>query len=231
MLCTCELLSEKIHLLLQSHPYAPVLMTVNPDTVQYYAESVEYLYSRGFKYLICSMNYAGNWNQESLEILKREYNKLAEFYYERTLAEDKFYPSPFEVKISSHINRRSYCHERCELGKKQISVAPDGRLYPCVQFVYDKQYSIGHVDTGIDNKKRYELFSLNEAEKESCTECAVRERCNHYCGCLNKQSTGSISKVSPVLCAHERILLPIADKLAGKLFKKKKRTFYTETLQ
>jgi len=222
---TFEMLSEKIDLLLSSHPYAPVLMTVNHDNVRYFAESVEYLYDKGFKYIICSMNYAGKWDEESLKILAREYNKLAEFYLRKTLAEEKFYLSPFEVKISSHINRASYCNERCELGKKQISVAPDGCLYPCVQFVYDERYSIGHVDTGIDEQKRNALYSLNEAEKDSCIECAIKNRCNHYCGCLNKQSTGSISKVSPVLCAHERILLPIADKLAEKLFKKRNAMF------
>src|SRR5665647_1942957 len=34
--------------------------------------------------------------------------------------------------MSSHIRGDDYCSERCELGKKQISVAPDGKLYPCV---------------------------------------------------------------------------------------------------
>ena len=56
-------------------------------------------------------------------------------------------------------------------------------------------------------------------------ECAVRDRCNHYCGCLNKQTTGRMDTVSPVLCAHERIVLPIADKLAGRLFKERNALF------
>lgn len=200
-------------------------MVVDANIVQYYAESVKYLYNCGFKYLICSLNYVGNWTDSSIKVLKQQYKELAEFYYERTLAEDKFYLSPFEVKISSHINRDTYCHERCELGKKQISVAPDGLLYPCVQFVGDNQYSIGDVNTGIDENKILELYGINEEEKESCLECAIRERCNHYCGCLNKQTTGRIDRVSPVLCAHERTLMPIADKLANKLFKKRSGMF------
>lgn len=222
---TFSLLSEKIDLLLSRRPYAPVMMVVNADTVQYYAQSVKYLYSRGFKYLISSLNYAGDWTELNMKILEEEYKKLADFYYDRTLAEDKFYLSPFEVKISSHINKDTYCHERCELGKKQISVGPDGLIYPCVQFVGDSHYSIGDVNTGIDELRRYELYSVNEEEKESCLECVIRERCNHYCGCLNKQTTGRIDLVSPVLCAHERILLPIADRLANKLFKKRNGMF------
>ena len=218
---TFEKLSEKIRLLLSRHPYAPVLMTVNPNTAGHYAESVEYLYEQGFRYIICSINYAGKWNEHGMEALKRQYRKLSNFYMAKTLKEEKFYLSPFEVKIS----KETYCTERCELGNKQISVAPDGGLFPCVQFVGDEQYCIGNVDTGIDEKKRRTIFEANEKEKESCGTCAIRKRCNHFCGCLNKQATGSIEKVSPVLCMHEKILLPIADRLAEKLYKKRNALF------
>lgn len=222
---TFERLSEKIRLLLSRRPYAPVLMTINPNTAGHYAESVEYLYEQGFRYIVCSINYAGKWNERGMEALKREYRKLSSFYMARTLKEEKFYLSPFEVKISSHINKETYCTERCELGNKQISVAPDGGLFPCVQFVGDEQYCIGSADTGIDEKKRRTIFEANEKEKESCSTCAIRKRCNHFCGCLNKQATGSIEKVSPVLCTHEKILLPIADRLAERLYKRRNALF------
>jgi uncharacterized protein len=218
-------LSEKIDLLLLKRPYSPVLMTINPETADFYTDSVIYLYEKGFRYIICSLNYGAVWTEKNMRILKKQYERLSQFYYERTLAEDKFYLSPFEVKISSHINEDSYCHERCELGKRQISVAPDGSFFPCVQFVGDNNYCIGHVTTGIDENRRHRLYQLNEAEKESCKECAIRKRCNHYCGCMNRQATGCLDKVSPVLCAHERLLLPIADRLAEKLYKKRNAMF------
>ncbi len=222
---TFELLSAKSDLLLSYQPYAPVLMTINPDNVQYYAKSVDYLFNRGFKYIICSMNYAGDWDESAIRELKKQYLELSKFYEERTLLEDKFYLSPFEVKISSHINRSSYCRERCELGKKQISVGPDGTLYPCVQFVGELKYAIGHVEQGIDEKKRNSLYQLNEKQKAECTGCAIKDRCNNHCGCMNKQATGNVDMVSPVLCAHERILMPIADSLAERLFKKRSALF------
>ncbi|MEL7567446.1 MAG: radical SAM protein [Dehalobacterium sp.] len=222
---TFEKLTAKMELLLSKRPYAPVLMVVSPDTVDFYAKSVQYLYQRGFGYLICSLNYAAAWTDRDMKKLEKQYKELAAFYLEMTLAENKFYLSPFEVKISSHINGKTYLKERCELGKKQISVGPDGTLYPCVQFVGEKDSAIGHVDTGINEERREALFRLNGAEKEDCSHCAIKNRCNHHCGCLNKQATGSIEKVSPVLCAHERILVPIADKLAAKLYKKRNPMF------
>lgn len=222
---TYERLSGKIEMLLLHRPYAPVLMVVNPETAEYFADSVKYLYEKGFRYIICSLYYSAIWTEKEMHILKKQYKRLSEFYLERTLEEDKFYLSPFEVKISSHINGASYCQERCELGKKQISVSPDGFLFPCVQFVGDKNYSIGHVDTGIDRIRQEILYNKNEEEKETCRECAIRKRCNHYCGCMNKQTTGSIEKVSPVQCCHERLLMPIADRLAGKLYRKRNGMF------
>jgi uncharacterized protein len=222
---TFAMLSDKINMLLSRRPYAPVMMVVNPNTAEFFSDSVIYLYERGFRYIICSLNYAANWTEEDMRVLQGQYEKLSEFYFKRTVAEDKFYLSPFEVKISSHINGDSYCNERCELGKKQISVAPDGALFPCVQFVGDNSYSIGHVDNGIDESRQSVIYNLNEEEKESCRECAIRKRCNHYCGCMNKQATGSIDRVSPVLCSHERLLLPIADSLAEKLYRKRNAMF------
>jgi uncharacterized protein len=218
---TYEITKQHALDLLSSRPYAPVLMTVSPNTVKYYAASVEHLYSLGFKYLICSIDYAGAWDDKTLTELKRQYKKLAVFYKEKTLKEEKFYLSPFEVKLSSHIHGDTYCAERCELGKKQISVAPDGKLYPCVQFTSDLQYSIGDVWNGIDEEKRRSLYLLNEKEKAECVDCAVQGRCNHHCACLNKQATGNFRTASPVLCAHERMLLPIVDALAEELYKKR----------
>lgn len=222
---TYDLTEQKAKALLASRPYAPVMMTVAPNAVRHYAESVAYLFSLGFKYLICSMDYAGAWDEQTLAELKRQYKKLAAFYKEKTLDEEKFYLSPFEVKLSSHIHGDTYCAERCELGKKQISIAPDGKLYPCVQFVGDPQYSIGDVWSGINEEKRRGLYLLNEKEKEECVGCAVQGRCNHHCACLNKQATGDFRTASPVLCAHERILLPIVDALAEELYKKRSAIF------
>jgi len=216
---------EAARRLLAVKPYSPVLMTVRPDTLPQYAAGVEALFSTGFAYVIASLDYSADWSEEHLPELERQYRLIADLYEQKTLKEDKFYFSPFEVKISSHINSRTYCHERCELGLRQLSVGPDGTLYPCVQFVGDSGFSLGDVFTGINEEARQALYSRNEAEKPGCDICKIRARCNHYCACLNRQATGSIDEISPMLCAHERIVLPIADELAGRLFKQDSAIF------
>ena len=204
--------------LLAVKPYSPALMTISPDTLDYYAAGVESLFNLGFSYVIASLDYSADWQDEHLPGLERQYMLLSKLYERKTLAEDKFYFSPFEVKISSHVNSKTYCHERCELGLRQLSVGPDGTLYPCVQFVGDSAFRLGDVRAGVDESARQALYSRNETEKPGCDQCLIRARCNHYCACLNRQATGSIDEVSPMICAHERIVLPIADELAERLY-------------
>ncbi len=225
---TFERLTPVIELLLRHKPYAPVMLVVTPETVPWYAESVGFLFSCGFRYLICSLNYGADWPRQALKELERQYDRLAEWYETETSREEKFYFSPFDVKIASHVFPGSCRRERCELGKKQISIAPSGRIFPCVQFVGDGEDSpwcIGDVQTGVDEARRERLYQENAKDKTSCRQCAIRERCNHYCGCLNRQATGDIGRVSPALCAHEQMVLRIADRMAERLFQKRSPMF------
>jgi uncharacterized protein len=222
---TFDALTSKIDLLLSYQPYSPILMAVTPDTVQYYAESVEYLFNKGVKYLVVSLNYAGAWTDSHMKELKRQYKLLARLYAEMTIKEKKFYFSPFEIKLATHIQGNDALCHRCHLAQHQFSVAPDGRIYPCVQFVKDsvsnKRFSIGNVKTGFDEIKREKIYQSSQKKVKACRACALKKRCNNNCSCLNWQSTGSLNEVSPVLCESERLIIPIVDRLGEKLFSQK----------
>jgi uncharacterized protein len=225
---TFEKLNPVVDILLKHKPYAPAMLVTTPETVQWYAESVQFLFSRGFRYLICSLNYSVPWPRHAIKELERQYEKLSQWYEAETDREEKFYFSPFDVKIASHVFPGSCRRDRCELGRRQISVAPTGRLFPCVQFVgngEDSEWCIGDVQTGLNEARREQLYQENAKEKTACRQCAIRERCNHYCGCLNRQATGDLGQVSPVLCAHEQIVVRVADRMAERLFRRKNAMF------
>jgi len=213
--------------LLKYQPYACAMMVVNPDTVQHYADGVQKLHDLGFQYYICSLNYepGAGWTDAHMEELERQFSRLADMYVRWTLEERKFYFSPFEVKMRSHIDGEGYCRERCQLGIRQLSVDTDGSLYPCVQFAGEEPYRLGDVFSGVDGTLRRALYEKSESTSGVCEGCALKARCNHHCGCLNKQATGSISGVSPVLCAHERLSLAAADRAAEALFAQGSRMF------
>jgi uncharacterized protein len=214
-------LLPRLRLLLSARPYASVLMVVNPDTVRWLAESVSFLFDEDCRYLVVSLNYAGAWTEADMAELQAQYERLADLYLEWTRAGRKFYLSPFEVKISSHIQGDQVCKEHCELGMRQISVDPQGFLFPCVQFTAagpESRWCIGDVQTGIDEARRSALREESQAEKAVCRGCAIQRRCHNTCGCLNWQTTGSVNRISPVLCRYEQMLLPIADGVAATLY-------------
>jgi uncharacterized protein len=221
-------LLPKLRMLLDARPYASVLMVVNPDTASMLTESVSFLLDEGCRYLIVSLNYAGAWNEADLEELARQYEQLGDLYIDWTRQGRKFYLSPFEVKLSSHIQGEDVCKEQCELGIRQISVDPDGFLFPCVQFTAagpDSRWCIGDVASGIDEDKRNGLRDESQYDKELCRECSLRSRCHNTCGCLNWQTTGSVGQVSPVLCRHEQMLIPIADRVGETLYREQNPLF------
>jgi uncharacterized protein len=201
---TYPAVSKALALLMKQRPYSPVLMTVSPERAGHFADSVQELQAQGVQYLIASINYAGEWTDAALRALEKEYRKLAVWHEENYRKERKFYFSPFDKRIASHIfPTRS---NSCRLGKRQISVGPDGKLFPCVQFVGKDEYVIGTVETGIDEERREELYLLNERDKPECAGCALERRCHNKCGCLNIQTTGSLERIPAVLCEVERML-------------------------
>jgi uncharacterized protein len=80
-------------------------------------------------------------------------------------------------------------------------------------------------DNGIDEKARQRLYELSSREKTFCVECAIKERCNNTCGCLNWQTTGSLNAISPVLCRYEQMLVPLADEIGRVLYRKRDPLF------
>jgi uncharacterized protein len=220
---TFDTLNPRLEELLAYQPYAPVMMTVNPETVAFYAESVQWLQSKGVQYIIASLNHAASWTDVTLRLLSKEYKKLEAWYLNNYRQELKCYFSPFDKRIASHIfpDRST----SCQLGKRQISVAPDGKFFPCVQFVGREEYCIGSATTGIDSARRDFLYHLNEQNKPLCGDCALSRRCHNKCACLNIQTTGDIATLPPLLCEIEHWLIPVADRLAARLFKERNALF------
>ena len=221
---TFEIIADKIDLLLKYQPYAKALMTVNPETVCYFSDSIEYLVGRGFKYIIVSLNYAGSWNDDHIKEIKNQYQKIAKLYEKWILQEKKFYFSPFEMKLASHISQDNMECYHCDFAQKQIAIAHDGTIYPCVQFVQDgisnRSYSIGSITAGIEKEMQKKLYDDSKEQTALCPECDYNARCNNKCSCLNWQTTGTLNQISPVVCETERVLIPIVDVMGERLYKK-----------
>lgn len=215
---TLATVEKNAKLLLSTLPDSYAMMTVAPSSVGNYFESVRYLYSLGFRRIIATIAYGPlvHWTDGDMDILRAELEKLAEFYSDILVhSKRRFYFSPFDAKINDCIKDKNTA-DHCHLGFRQTPVDTDGSIYPCTQFIGDKDWYIGNVFDGLDTSRQLEI-SRRQSTPEECRECALNKRCTNSCGCMNRLETGDENKVSPLTCTYERMLIEISDRIAEDL--------------
>ncbi len=224
-----DLIDSKLDMILRYNPRSIFTSVITPKSADRLYESILYMWSRGIRYMVHQPAFSDpDWDLESFEALRESYKKLARWYIETTCSGEYFYMSLFDEKLKSHARSPIQLGEICDFGKRKISMAPDGRIFPCVQFVSDRpdaqEYQIGHADTGL-NERWQMLIQRNKQPRPQCEGCAMQGRCANYCGCMNWQLTGELTQVAPILCEHERMLIPISDEIGNILWAEKDRHF------
>ncbi len=231
-------IAAKFPEILQFNPYTIAVSVIVPDTLTHLASGVRHLFAQRFRYVLQTLDYSAHWGPADIGALREQYTSMAEYYYSALRAGEKIYYSPFDERIKTWAQKPYGLGDLCDLANSQIAIAPSGRIYPCVQFVGTddeafRSNTIGSVYDGFDEQKREYFITENYRDKESCRGCSLVGRCATYCGCVNWRTTGSLSRVPPIVCEHERMLMPIVDKLANRLWKNNvglfKRKFYERT--
>jgi uncharacterized protein len=213
--------------LLEFNPCTSVTTVITPWSAEQMDKSVQWLFRNGFAYISTTLDYAADWSQADFGRLKKAYERLADWYVDVTQKGTRVYLSCFDERIRTRTRGPLTDNEKCSMGYHHFSIAPSGQIYPCVQFVQNDtchEHVIGNVATGFTGQRR-KILECSQREKKECKGCALDSRCAHWCSCVNWQSTGKIDSVSPVLCQHEKILIPIADKIGNTLWKQRSSLF------
>lgn len=224
-----EVVDSKLDMILSYNPITVFTSVVTPSNAGRLFESIEYMWSRGIRFVAHQVDYTHpDWSPSEFERLERSYHRIAEFYLDKARAGEHFHLTLFDEKLRSHARSPVQLGEVCDFGARKLSVAPDGRVFPCVQFISDKpdsaDFCIGHVDSGL-TPRRDELIALNKRPRPQCEGCAFLGRCSNWCGCMNWQLTGELTTVPGILCAHERMLIPIVDEVGNTLWEERNRKF------
>ncbi|MBI4822589.1 MAG: radical SAM protein [Deltaproteobacteria bacterium] len=213
--------------LLEANPCTNVTCVITPSSACRLDESVEWLYDAGFRYISTALDHGAVWTESSLTDLDAAYRRLSRWYVGKMSAGRKLYLSCFDERIRSWTRGSPSAMERCLLGVRQFSIAPSGSSTRAFSSCGDDDptFVLGDVFSGFDDRKREQLLSCVEAEKDECAGCVLKPRCSSWCACVNWQSTGRIDRASPLVCAHERSLIPVADGIANELWDKRNRRF------
>ena len=123
-----------------------------------------------------------------------------------------------EFTVPANIDRR-------KMSMNQPSVAPDGAIFPGSRYVDDPAFSIGDVWAGIDAERQAFFAEKGTVPLDVCKNCAIQSRCNYAYDMLARRGNDFAIDISPVQCAHEKLLTPIADKLAEDLYRQDSALF------
>ncbi len=137
---------------------------------------------------------------EHLPNIMREYVRLADIMLERKGTEKEFHFFHFNLDLSG-----GPCLPKrltgCNAGVEYFAVDPQGDLYPCHQFVGQKEFIVGNVSQGILREDIRSYFAQSHVyAKEDCQKCWAKYYCSGGCHAAAWAFGGDILKPNPFAC-------------------------------
>ena len=168
----------------------------NPD----FLEDIKVMLDLGFNELsmepvVCAPGDEAELTPSDMEIVKDQYEKLAELMLERHKEGRPFtfYHYMIDLTGGPCIYKRI---SGCGSGTEYMAVTPWGDLYPCHQFVGEEKYKLGNIFEGITNLEAQKEFAdCNVYAREECRNCWARLYCSGGCAANAYHATGSVSGV------------------------------------
>ena len=168
----------------------------NPD----FLKDIQVMLDLGFNELsmepvVCAEGDPAELTAEDMEIVKDQYEKLAELMLQRD-KEGKpftFYHYMIDLTGGPCIYKRI---SGCGSGTEYMAVTPWGDLYPCHQFVGEEKFKLGDVWNGVSNTAvREEFAACNVYARPECRKCWARLYCSGGCAANAYHATGAVTGI------------------------------------
>lgn len=138
--------------------------------------------------------------EEHIPEILEEYERLCDEYLERYERGEGFNFFHFNVDLEGGpcLSKRV---SACGAGNEYFSVAPNGDIYPCHQFVGDEKFKMGNVNGGALNADIRSTFAENCLfTREKCDKCFAKYICSGGCSANNYHFEGDMNKPYGVTC-------------------------------
>ncbi|MCF0228754.1 MAG: thioether cross-link-forming SCIFF peptide maturase [Parasporobacterium sp.] len=132
---------------------------------------------------------------EDLEIVKQQYDELAELMRQRRKEGRPFtfYHYMIDLTGGPCIYKRI---SGCGSGTEYMAVTPWGDLYPCHQFVGEEDYKLGDIWNGVTNTEKQDEFrSCNVYSRPECSDCWAKLWCSGGCAANAFHASGAITGI------------------------------------
>lgn len=182
--------------------------TFTSNNIDFSKDALDF-YNSGFKKISIEpvvtseeMDYA--LKEEHLEAVLKEYEDFSKEYI-KIKKKDKdflFFHFMIDLEQGPCIIKRSV---GCGAGSEYVAITPEGELYPCHQFVGEKEFLMGNVDDGVVNTELREKFkNANVNSSEECRNCWARFYCSGGCHANAHYANQDFSKPYRIGCEMEK---------------------------
>lgn len=138
--------------------------------------------------------------EEHLPKILEEYETLCDEYLKRYEEGNGFNFFHFNVDLEGGpcLSKRV---SACGAGNEYFSVAPNGDLYPCHQFVGDEKFKMGNVYEGrLDGGIRSTFAENCLFTREKCGSCFAKFICSGGCSANNYHFEGDLNRPYGITC-------------------------------
>lgn len=149
-----------------------------------------------------------SYSEEDLDEYFRKYDELVETFLEKLRKGEEFniYPFVSEVDAVSKGIKRIY---GCGSGLGFASVDIKGNIYPCMRFIGNEDYIIGHVETGF-NDRRQMFYDRTVYNRSKCKDCWARHLCGGACVAVQVECGESLESYNPMVCKIAKRMAELA---------------------
>ncbi|MBU3143917.1 thioether cross-link-forming SCIFF peptide maturase [Clostridium sp. CF012] len=188
-------------------------------------EDIKHMADLGFKEIsiepvVLPNEHVLSLREEDLPIIFEQYDKLYKDMLQRHKDgnEFKFYHFNIDLKGGPCVYKRI---SGCGAGHEYIAVTPDGDIYPCHQFVGNKDFLMGDIYNGMHNKKmELEFKEAHIYNKPKCTDCWAKFYCSGGCQANNFNFNGDMHIPYEIGCKMQKKRIECAIALKAKTMDK-----------
>lgn len=174
-----------------------------------FSEDVKHLVDLGFRNVSVEpvvtdtkLSYA--LQDEDGEKILAEYDRLTDLYlqYAGEGKEFRFFHFNIDLTQGPCVVKRV---SGCGAGTEYVAVSPEGDIYPCHQFVGNKEFMLGNVSEEKFENRLYDRFnSAHIYNKERCRQCWAKFYCSGGCHANAWNINGSILEPYELGCRLEK---------------------------
>lgn len=166
-------------------------------------------------------------SDKDFEKLESAFEDVGSYTVERVRAGKPFVRCNNLLSAMAQLHRQKKRSYACGAGMGLASLSPDGSFHICHRFAGMNDFIIGHIDRGIDYRKRLKLIEqMHSDTHDECRACWAKDLCGGECHYSNYEANQCISVPYNHMCTLHRSILKTAMAVASNIRQHDESTYF-----